>query len=126
MWRFVSGWKLSSHASRFGTEIVKYTDASAIREKVSAAATQALVERMTERSRLPLNATETRRLRVPEGSGEFLRYRAGRNYNQRIEVAHIGTRPSLASIQRISVTATRNRLVPAPEVVERLNRVRLG
>ena len=62
---------------------------------------------------------------------EFLGYRVGRNYNPRTGGAYIGTRPSQGSVRSVcrkisALTEARNGLLPAPEVVERLNRVMLG
>ena len=59
-----------------------------------AAAMRAVVERMMERLRLPLNATKTRCLRVPEELLEFPGDRVGRNKDPRTGAACIGTRPS--------------------------------
>ena len=82
MRRFILGWKTLGHARRFGAEIVNYADDFAICGQAPAAAMRAVVERMVERLRLPLNATKTRRLRVPEEPLESLGYRVGRNYRK--------------------------------------------
>ena len=66
MWRFILGWKTLGHARRFGAEIVNYADDFVICGQVPAPAMRAVVERMMERLRLPLNATKTRCLRVLE------------------------------------------------------------
>ena len=94
MRQFILGWKTLGHARRFGAEIVNYADDFVICGQAPAAAMRAVVERMMERLRLPLNATKTRCLRVPEEPMEFLGYRVGRNYNPRTAAARIGTRPS--------------------------------
>ena len=131
MRRFILGWKTLGHARRFGAEIVNYADDFVICGKAPAAAMRAAVERMMERLRLPLNATKTRCVSVPEEPLEFLGYRVGRNYDPRTGAAYLGTRPSRASVSRVcrkisALTAARNGLVPAPEMVARLNRVLLG
>ena len=94
MRRFILDWKALCHARRFGAEIVNYADDFVICGQAPAAAMRAVVERMMERLRLPLNATKTRCLRVPEEPMEFLRYLVGCNYNPCTAAACIGTRPS--------------------------------
>ena len=131
MRRFILGWKALGHARRFGAEIVNYADDFVICGKAPAAAMRAVVERMTERLRLPLNATKTRCLRVPEEPLEFLGYRIGRNYRPRTGAAYIGTRPSHGSVRSVcrkisALTEARYGPLPAPEVVRNLNRVLLG
>lgn len=81
---------------------------------------RAVVERMTVRLRLPMNATKTRCVRVPEEPLEFLGYRAARNYRPRTGAAYIGTRPSRGSVRSVcrkisALTKARNGLLPAPE-----------
>jgi len=116
------------HARRFGAEIVNYADDFVICGQAPATATWPVVERMMERLRLPLNATKTRCLRVPEEPLEFLGYRVGRNDNPRTGAAYIGSQGSVRSVCRkiSALTEARYGLLPAPEVVERLNRVLLG
>ena len=131
MWRYFLRWKTLGHARRFGTESVNYADDFVICGQAPAAAMRSVVERMMERLRLPLNATKARCLRVPEEPQEFLGYRVGRNHNPRTGVAYIGTRPSRGSVRSVcckisTLTAARYGLLPAPEVVECLNRVLLG
>ena len=131
MRRFILGWKTLGHARRFGAEIVNYADDFVICGRAPAAAMRAVVERMMERLRLPLNATKTRCVRVPEEPLEFLGYRVGRNYNPRTGGAYIGTRPSRGSVRSVcrkisALTEARYGRLPAPEVVRNLNRVVLG
>ena len=131
MRRFLLGWKLSGHARRFGAEIVNYADDFVICGKAPAEAMRAVVERMMERLRLPLNATRTRCLRTPEEPFEFLGYRIGRNYSPRTGRAYIGTRPSKGSVRSIcrkisELTQARYGLLPPEKVVARLNRALLG
>ena len=120
MRRFILGWKTLGHVWRFDTEIVNPADDFVICGQAPAAATRAVVERMMERLRLPLNATKTRCLRVPEEPLEFPGYRVGRNKNPRTGAACIGTRPSRGSVRRVcreisALTEARYGLLPAPE-----------
>lgn len=131
MRRFIAGWKKLGYARWFGAEIVNYADDFMICGQAPAAAMLAAVEWFMEQLRLPLNATKTRCVRVPEEPVEFLGYRVGRNWNPRTGKAYIGTRPSRGSVRsacrKISErTAARYGLRPAPEVVKDLNRVLLG
>ena len=131
MRRFILGWRTLGHARRFGAEIVNYADDFVICGQAPAAAKRATVERMMERLRLPLNAMKTRSLRVPEEPLEFLGYRVGRNYRKDTGREYIGTRPGAGSVRSIchkisALTEARYELLPAPEVVERLNRLLLG
>ena len=96
-----------------------------------AAAMRSAVEWFMERLRLPLNATKTRCVRVPEEPLEFLGYRVGRNWNPRTRKAYSGSCPGRGSVRsacrKVSErTAARYGLRPAPEVVLDLNRVLLG
>ena len=89
------------------------------------------VDDMMERLRLPINATKTRSMRVPEEPLEFLGYRIGRNYRRDTGRAYTGTRPSRSSVvsvcRRISeLTHRRYGLLDQETVVRRLNRVMTG
>ncbi len=84
-----------------------------------------------ERLRVPINATKTRSMRVPEEPLEFLGYRIGHNYRPTTGSAYIGTRPSRSSVvnvcRRISeLTHRRYGLLASAVVVRRLNRVLEG
>ena len=131
MRRFVLGWKLSGHARRYSAEIVNYADDFVVCGKAPAEAMRAIVERMMEKLRLPINATKTRCLRLPGEPLEFLGYRIGRNYSPRTGRAYIGTRPSKASVRSIcrkisELTARRYGWLTPEQMVERLNRAMLG
>ena len=131
MRRFLLGWKTLGHARRFGAKIVNYADDFVICGKAPADAMRAVVEDLTQRLRLPLNATKTRCLRTPEEPFEFLGYRIGRNYSPRTGKAYIGTRPSKASVRSIcrrisELTQARYGLLPSEQVVASLNRAMLG
>ena len=131
MRRFILGWKQAGHARRYGAEIVNYADDFVVCGKAPAEAMRAIVERMMEQLRLPVNATKTRCLRCPDEPMEFLGYRIGRKYSPRTGRASIGTRPSKASVRSIcrrisEQTEARYGLLGPERVVERLNRAMLG
>ena len=99
--------------------------------KAPAAEMLAVVNRLMERLKLPVNARKTRCLRCPEEPLEFLGYRIGWNHRPTDGSRYIGTRPSKASVQgicrRISEqTARRYGYWSAEEVVARLNRMMSG
>ena len=131
MRRFILGWKALGHARRFGAEIVNYADDFCVLGKAPAAEMLAVVNRLMERLKLPVNAQKTRCLRCPEESLEFLGHRIGWNYRLTDASRYIGTRPSKASVQSIrrrirAQTAPRYEGWPAEEVVGRLNRMISG
>ena len=131
MRRFVLGWKVLGYARRFDAEIVNYADDLVACGKAPAATMRAVIEAMMEHLRLPINATKTRSMRVPEEPLEFLGYRIGRNYRPTTGRAYIGTRPSRSSVvsvcRRISeLTQRRYGLLDSGVVVSRLNRVMEG
>ena len=131
MRRFILGWKALGYARRFGAEIVNYADDFCVLGKAPAAETLAVVNRLMDRLKLPVNAQKTRCLRCPEEPLEFLGYRIGWNYRPTDGGRYIGTRPSKASVQsicrRISAQTGRRCVGrPAEEVVGRLNRMISG
>ncbi len=131
MRRFIVGWKRLGYARRFEAEIVNYADDFVVCGRAPAEAMRATVEQMMEKLRLPINATKTRCLRVPEEALEFLGYRIGRNYSPRTGRAYIGTRPSRDSVRSIcrkvsEATEARYGSLEPEVVVARLNRAMLG
>ena len=131
MRRFIVGWKVLGHARRFDAEIVNYADDFVVCGKAPADMMRGAVEDMMERLRLPINATKTHSMRVPDEPLEFLGYRIGRNYRRDTGRAYIGTRPSRSSVvsvcRRISeLTHRRYGLLDSETVVRRLNRVMTG
>ena len=131
MRRFIVGWKVLGHARRFDAEIVNYADDFVVCGKAPADMMRGAVEDMMERLRLPINATKTRSMRVPDEPLEFLGYRIGRNYRRDTGRAYIGTRPSRSSVvsvcRRISeLTHRRYGLLDSETVVRRLNRMMTG
>ena len=101
MRRFILGWKALGYARRFGAEIVNYADDFCVLGKAPAAEMLAVVNRLMERLKLPVNAQKTRCLRCSEEPLEFLGYRIGWNYRPTDGHRYIGTRPSKASVQSI-------------------------
>ena len=131
MRRFILGWKAQGHARRFGAEIVNYADDFCVLGKAPAAVMLAVVNRLLDKLKLPVNARKTRCLRCPEESLEFLGYRIGWNYRPHGGGRYIGTRPSKASVQSIchrigEQTDYRYAWRDAEEVVGRLNRMMSG
>ena len=131
MRRFILGWKALGYARRFGAEIVNYADDFCVLGKAPAAEMLAVVNRLMERLKLPVNAQKTRCLRCPEESLEFLGYRIGWNYRPTDASRYIGTRPSKASVQsirrRISAQTDPRYVGRSAEgVVGRLNRMMSG
>ena len=131
MRRFILGWKVRGHARHFRSEIVNYADDLCVLGKASAAEMLTAVERLMAGLKLPVNERKTRCLRCPEGAFEFLGYRIGRVYRPTGKGSYIGTRPSKASVQRISrrisAMTARKHGWQSPEVmVKRLNRTMVG
>ena len=131
MRRFILGWKLLGYARRFQAEIVNYADDFCVLGKAPAAGMLAVVKRLMQVLKLPINARKTRCLRCPEEPMEFLGYRLGRNYRPTGQGAYIGSRPSKASVQSIcrkisEWTSPRNGQLSREEMVERLNRCMTG
>ena len=131
MRRFILGWKVLGYARRLGAEIVNYADDFVVLGKASAAEMLAVVNRLMEQLKLPVNTQKTRCLRCPEEPLEFLGYRIGWNYRPMGRGRYIGTRPSKTSVQgichRISEQTDRRRgWLDAEEVVGRLNRMVSG
>ncbi len=131
MRRFVLGWKTLGYAQRFRAEIVNYADDLCVVSKAPAAEVLAVVERLMERLKLPINERKTRCLRCPEEAFEYLGYRVGRNYRVSGRGWYIGTRPSKGSVQDIvrkvsEMTAKRYTGLPVEVVVERINRAVYG
>ena len=131
MRRFILGWKELGHARRFGAEIVNYADDFCVLGKAPAAEMLAVVNRLMERLKLPVNAQKTRCLRCPEEPLEFLGFRIGWNHRPTDGNRYIGTRPSKASVQsicrRVSEQTDRRFVVRSAEtIVARLNRMMSG
>ena len=131
MRRFILGWKLLGYAQQFGAEIVCYADDFCVLGRTSATQMLAVITRLMDRLKLPINAQKTRCLRCPEESFEFLGYRIGWNYRPQTGTRYIGTRPSKASVQSIcrrisEQTDCQFGLMDAEEMVRRLNWILSG
>ena len=70
MRRFILGWKLLGYARRFQAEIVNYADDFCVLGKAPAAGMLAVVKRLMQVLKLPINARKTRCLRFPPEQGE--------------------------------------------------------
>ena len=110
---------------------MNYADDFCVLGQAPAAEMLAVVNRLMDRLKLPVNARKTRCLRGPEEPLEFLGYRIGWNYCPTDGSRYIGTRPSKASVQSIcrrisEQTARRYGYWSAEEVVARLNRMICG
>ena len=131
MRRFILGWKKLGYARHFRAEIVNYADDFCVLGKAPAAEMLAVVNRLMERLKLPVNARKTRCLRCPGEPLEFLGYRIGWNNRPTDGSRYIGTRPTKASVRSISrriseQTGRRYAGRSAEEVVKRLNRMLSG
>ena len=131
MRRFILGWKVLGHARRFRSEIVNYADDLCVLGKAPSADMLAAVERLMAGLKLPVNERKTRCLRCPEEAFEFLGYRIGRVYRPSGRGSYTGTRPSKASVQRISrrisdMTAPKHGWQSPEAMVKRLNRTMVG
>jgi group II intron reverse transcriptase/maturase len=132
MRRLVLGWKVLGYRDRLDAHIVNYADDLVIccrrgrGEDVHAA-----VARLIAGLGLELNEIKTHIGRLPEQSFEFLGYTIGRCYSPGTGRAYIGTRPSGASIKRLTgtisaLTSRRWLLLDAEKVVQRLNKLLAG
>ena len=131
MRRFLLDWKLLGFAERFGAVIVNYADDFVVLGRVPAERMLAVVTRLMNRLKLPLNASKTRCLRCPAEPFEFLGYRIGWNYRRNGGGRYLGTRPSKASVQslcrRISEqTHPRSLGAPPGAMIGKLNRTMSG
>ena len=128
MRRLIFGWKVLSHAWRFGAVIANYADVFVVCGRAPAEAMRAAVEGKMEWLRLPVNARKTRCVPVPEEPVEFLVYRVGHSYRPKPGEACLGTRPSAGSLRSISKSPQQARygLLDECVIVARLNRTMLG
>ena len=132
MRRLVLGWKVLGHRDRLNAHMVNYADDLVVccRKGRGEEARKALA-RIIERLGLELNVAKTHISRLPEQSVAFLGYTIGRCYSPKTGRAYIGTRPSRASVKRLTVTISaftsrRWLLIDADRVVRRLNKLLTG
>ena len=81
--------------------------------KAPAAEMLAVVNRLMERLRLPVNAQKTRCLRCPEEAIEFFGYRIGWNYRPTDGRRYIGTGPSKGRFRASAAGSAKRRTVDA-------------
>ena len=132
MRRLVLGWKVLGYRDRLDAHIVNYADDLVVCcRKGRGLEALTAIARIIERLGLKLNEAKTRIGRLPEQSFEFLGYTIGRCYSPKTGRAYIGTRPSGASVKRLTgtiseLTSRRWVLLEADRVVQRLNRLLAG
>lgn len=131
MRRFVLGWKVLGHESRFDAHIVNYADDFVICCRSTGREALAAMQHMMERLKLTVSEAKTQLCRVPEDSVDFLGYTIGRCWSKETGRAYIGTRPSKARVQRVcreisERTGRRWLLVEAETLVVGLNRLMTG
>jgi hypothetical protein len=131
MRRFVLGWKHLGHQSRLAAFIVNYADDFVICCRGTATEAMQAMREMMRQLKLEVNEEKTSLRRLPEESVEFLGYTIGRCYSTQTGRAYVGTRPSKASIGKVTgrisdLTARRMTLVEAEVLVARLNRLLTG
>lgn len=132
MRRLVLGWKVLGCRDKLNAHIVNYADDLVIccRRGLGQHAHKA-VARIIERLGLELNEAKTHVSQVPEQSFDFLGYSIGRCYSPQTGRAYIGTRPSRASVKRLTtkisaLTSRRWLTLEADKVVQRLNKLLSG
>lgn len=129
--RFILGWKVLGHESRFDAHIVNYADDFVICCRGKAAEAMTVMRAMMARLRLTVNETKTRLCRGPGEPFNFLGYTIGRCYSRTTGWAYTGVRPSAKKIQglklKLSEQTERKWLwLGEDEMVGRLNHVLRG
>jgi RNA-directed DNA polymerase len=119
MRRFVLGWKKLGHERRLRAQIVNYADDLVICCRGNAEEAMHAMRSLMERLKLTVNESKTRLCRLPEDTFNFLGYTIGRCWSAQTGRAHLGTRPSRSSVQRlcceISEQTHRRRQSVSPE-----------
>ncbi len=131
MRRFVLGWKVLGHERRLGAKVVNFADDLVICCRGTGEEAMAVLRRMMQQLKLPVNEAKTRLVRVPDESVDFLGYTIGRCYSRKTGRAYIGTRPSKQSVRRVcrqirELTHRRWAFIDADERVSRINRLLVG
>jgi group II intron reverse transcriptase/maturase len=127
MRRFVLGWRRLGYAELYGAQIVNYADDLVICCKRQADEALLAMRRMMAGLKLTINEEKTHICRLPQENFDFLGYTFGRCYSTQTGRAHLGTRPSKKSVQRMvaAISAETERRWTGRDtayVVERLNR----
>jgi RNA-directed DNA polymerase len=131
MRRFILGWKVLGHESRFDAHIVNYADDFVICCRGNAAEAMTVMRDMMKRLRLTVNETKTRLCRGPDEPFDFLGYTIGRCYSPKTGHSYLGVRPSGKKLQglnrKLSVQTGREWLwLDVDEMVGRLNHLLRG
>jgi group II intron reverse transcriptase/maturase len=101
MRRFVLGWKILGHETRYQARIVNYADDFVILCRHRADDALAAMRAMMERLKLTVNETKTHVCRLPAETFDFLGYTFGRMYSPRTGGAYLGARPARRKVQGI-------------------------
>ena len=126
MRRLVLWWRLSGARRRLKAVMVNYADDLVICCKGTADIAMQTMREAIKKLQLAVNEDKTRLCRVPDESFDFLGYTFGRCYCRRTGKAHLNSKPSKKSIQRIcdaigDETGRNRTLLSAEKVVKRLN-----
>jgi RNA-directed DNA polymerase len=103
MRRFILGWKVLGHESRFDARIVNYADDFVICCRSNADGALAAMQGMMLKLKLTVNEAKTRLCRGPDEPFDFLGYTIGRCYAPQTGRAYIGVRPSAKKIQGLNL-----------------------
>ena len=131
MRRFLLGWKMLGHQSRFQAKIINYADDFVICCRGNADKAMAAMRNMMQRLKLTVNKEKTRKCRLPDESFDFLGYTIGRCYSPKTGRAYYGTRPSKRKVQQLcceisEMTSRLWTLIDAEDRIDRLNRKLIG
>jgi hypothetical protein len=131
MRRFLLGWKTLGLEARLQARIVNFADDFVICCRGTGEQAMEAMRTMMDRLKLTVNEEKTGRCPIPQEHFDFLGYTFGRCYSPKTGRAHIGTRPSKKSIQKvcrtISEATNRRRLLKDSEdQVIALNRILVG
>ncbi len=131
MRRFILGWKVLGHERRLGAKVVNFADDLMICCRGTGEEAMAVMRKLMQQLRLPVNEAKTRLARVPDESVDFLGYTIGRCYSHKTGRAYIGTRPSKASVRRVcqqisELTRRQWGFTEVEERVGRINRILIG
>jgi RNA-directed DNA polymerase len=126
MRRLVLWWRLSGTRRRLKAVMVNYADDLVICCKGTADIAMQTMREVIKKLQLAVNEDKTRTCRVPDESFDFLGYTFGRCYSRKSGKAHLNSKPSKKSIQRIcdaigDETGRNRTLLSAEKVVKRLN-----
>ncbi len=130
MRRFILGWKVLGHESRFDAHIVNYADDFVICCRGSAEQAMTAMRDMMTKLKLTVNEAKTRLCHGPDEAFDFLGYTIGRCY-WKAGHPYIGVRPSAKKLQGLNrklseQTSRQWQWLEPDEMVGRLNRLIRG